>query len=79
MDNNEAAEHTSLLERKDAEITRLRAAVAAETERCARVDPQGIDCPICDAEAGWGCEPTSRFKGASHSLRWRAAIRKEPE
>ena len=58
----------------------IRAAVAAENERCAKIDPLDTKCPACDAEEKEHCTPdgTERIF-ESHGSRWGAAIRRGAE
>ena len=51
----------------------VRAAVAAERERCAKVNCVAIECPQCGAEPGDYCAKMY----AVHEARWWAAIRAE--
>jgi len=59
----------------------LRAAVAAERERCAEVNEFSVVCPWCKADIGYECVIDSRLPcdKLCHWERWRAAIRKEPD
>ena len=55
----------------------IRAAVEAQKERCAKVDPIDHRCQWCEAKSGHQC---IRANGLSltntpHEARWRAAIR----
>ncbi len=59
----------------------IRAAVEAETERAASVNPASIQCPKCVAEIGMPCESLddrNRSWIPPHLERWRAAIRAKP-
>ena len=57
-----------------------RAAVEAETVRCAGVDPSSVACPLCQVRPKVGCESLGLRKVAGfHSLRWRVAIRQKHE
>jgi len=56
----------------------IRAAVAAERERCAsltgwQVRELACETPECMAQPGEACQPDGQ--GRSHANRWRAAIR----
>ncbi len=55
-----------------------RAAVAAETERAATVNPADVVCPAqnCDAEIHMPCEDSRGDFCPAHPARWQAAIRK---
>lgn len=55
----------------------IRAAEAAERERCAEIHPLSVDCD-CGAKApdGW-CRDAENRTCLPHYSRWRAAIRKE--
>ena len=62
----------------------IRAAVAAETERCAKDPEMLVSCTDCGAQVGSGCVDTDPdgmgdFIHASHDVRWEAAIRAEPD
>ena len=50
----------------------IRAAVAAERERCARIDPYSVPCPVCKEEG----DPCIYVN--PHPERIAAAIREEP-
>ena len=70
-------------EANDAERSReIRAAVEAETARCATLtgwEVRAVSCnsPGCLAPPGEACRPDGQ--GRSHANRWRAAIRQTPE
>jgi hypothetical protein len=60
----------------------IRAAVLAERERAASVDPRGVDCPKCCAASGSPCRSyniTGWRGNEPHDERWRAAIRQADE
>ena len=66
-----------------AAIKPIRAAVAAQKERCAEVNPEIVSCPLkgCIGSVGQRCTVTgSRAPvlplSGFHTLRWRAAIRR---
>jgi hypothetical protein len=55
-------------------LTRLRdETILAERERCARLDPHSVKCPICGAEIGYGCKD-----GCPRFQRFAAAILEDP-
>jgi hypothetical protein len=61
---------------------RLRAAVAAERERCAEVDPLSVRCPfpLCQSKVGEPCwnGDANYPEDGIHFSRFAAALRKEP-
>jgi hypothetical protein len=52
-----------------------RAAVEAETERCAGVYPANFICVDCNAPVGSLCRIAEGPTGLYHGARWQAAIR----
>ena len=53
-----------------------RAAVAAETERCANTNPSDVQCPKCAVGPDVPCEDErNKFWIPPHIERWRVAIR----
>jgi hypothetical protein len=61
--------------------SKIRSAVAAETDRCAKINPIfAVDCPVCPASANYPCyDDCTDTNCDPHAERWRAAIRAEPK
>jgi hypothetical protein len=59
----------------------IRAAVLAERERAASVDPYGVSCPFCQEPKTKDCRTLlgNRIVATVHPHRWRAAIRQPDE
>ena len=62
-------------------VNLIHAAVAANTKRCAKVEPQNVPCDFCRAKAGVPCwiAGENRPSGGTHRTRFAAAILGEAE
>jgi hypothetical protein len=67
---------------KEKAAAEIRAAVAAERERCAEVDPLSVRCPfpLCQSKVGEPCwnGDANYPEDGIHFSRFAAAIRKDP-
>ena len=62
-------------------VNLIRAAVADNTERCAKIEPQDVRCNFCQAEVGVPCWDMGKSRPCvgTHRTRFAAAIRRGAE
>lgn len=62
-------------------VNLIRDVVAANTERCAKIEPQDVPCSFCQAKVGVPCwiVGKNRPSGGTHRTRFAAAIRRAPK